>query len=104
IRITRQGFVETVHAGESDAEIRIGLGVIRLQPQSVAIAGDGVVVSALPQVSIGEVVMGFREVGPKLQGLLMTGNGVVVAPLLYKDRAQVVVGLRMVRLQPDRLA
>ena len=78
---------------EDDAEVAVGLGVVGLEPDGLAVVGDGLV--QLPLVAQGdaEVVVGLGVVGLEPDGLAVVGDGLVQLPLVPQGVAEVVVGL-----------
>ena len=66
---------------EEDAEVVVGLGVVGLEPDSLAVFGDGLVELALVSQGDAEVVVGFGVVGLEPDRLAVFGDGLVELPL-----------------------
>jgi hypothetical protein len=88
-----------------DAEVGVGLGEVGLEPDRLAVCGDGL--GQLPLVVQGgaEVVVSFGVVGlePDRLAERRLCTRVVVLPV-PEDRAEAVVGLGVAGLEPDRRA
>ena len=77
----------------------VRLGVVRLQFQCPAVAGDRFVQFPLVLQGIAQVVVGLGEVRLQFQCPAAAGDRFVQLPLVLQGIAQVVVGLGKVRLQ-----
>ena len=69
------GRVNLSAAGQSVAEVVVGLGVVGLDFQGLLVMGDGRVNLSAASQGVAEVVVGFRVVGLDFQGLLVMGDG-----------------------------
>ena len=89
---------------EDQAEVAVGLGVVGLEPDRLAVFGDGLVELPLGLQGDAEVVVGLGVVGLEPDRLAVFGDGLVELPLGLQGDAEVDVGLGVVGLEPDRLA
>ena len=80
----------------------MGLGVVGLEPDGVAVFGDGLVHLPLARQGDAEVVVGLGEVGLEPDRGAVFGDGLVQLPLARQGDAEVGVGLGEVGLEPDR--
>ena len=62
---------------EGIAQIVVGLGEVRLEPDGGATGGDGLVQLALLSERIAEIAVGLGEVGLELDGGAVGGDGLV---------------------------
>ena len=82
----------------------MGLGVVGLEPDRLAVLGDRLGRLPLGVQGEAEVVVGLAVVGLEPDRLAVFGDGLVPAPLSVQGVAEVVVGHGVVGLEPDRLA
>ena len=82
----------------------MGVGVVGLEPDRLAVLGDGLVQLPLTSQGGAEVEVGRAVVGPQPDRLAVLGDGLVQLPLAHQGDAEVGVGVGVVGLEPDRLA
>ena len=87
---------------QDDAEVAVGLGVVGLEPDRLAVFGDGLVELPLALQGVAEVVVGLGVVGLEPDRLAVFGDRLVELPLARQGDAEVGVGLGVVGLEPDR--
>ncbi len=81
----------------------MGVGVVGLEPDRLAVFGDGLGLPLGGQ-GVAEVEVGLGEVGLEPDRLAVFGDGLVHLPLGTQGVAEVEVGAGVVGLEPDRLA
>ena len=62
------------------------LGVVLLEPDGLAVGGDGTVHVAFGAQSVAEVVVGQGELGVEFDDLAETGDGAVEVMLVARPR------------------
>ena len=70
----------------------MGLGEVGLEPDRLAVFGDGLVELPLVAQGVAEVVVGLGEVGLEPDRLAAFGDGLVELPLVIQGDAEVGVG------------
>ena len=68
------GLVHLPAAGQDDAQVVVGVRVVGLDIQGLAVMGDGLVELSAAGQRQAEVVMGIRVVGLDFQGLAVMGD------------------------------
>ncbi len=71
------GLVDLSAPGQRHAQVVVGLGVVGLDFQGLAVMGDGLVDLPAAGQQSAEVVVGLGVVGLDFQGLLVMGDGLV---------------------------
>ena len=95
--------VDLSAAGQSQAEVVVGLRVVGLDFQGLLVMGDGLVDLAAAGQSDTEVVVGIRVVGLDFQRLLVMGDGLVDLAAVSQSQTEVVVGALVFRRPGDRI-
>ena len=72
----------------------MGLGVIGLEGNRLAIGGDGLVELAFVSQGIAEIVVGLGVVGLEGDGLAIGGDGLFELPFALSGQCQDCSGLR----------
>ena len=86
------------------AEVEVGLGVILLESDGLAVLGDGLVQLALVLQGVAEVAVGLGVILLESDGLAVLGDGLVQLALILQGDAEVVVGFGVILLESDGLA
>ena len=99
--MTRKGLILPSQTLECNAKIVVGVGVIGLDGQGLAVAGAGLFQTPRYTVCVAKVKVSLGETGIDSKGLVIAIDSPVYCPLVQQRVAKVVVGFGKIWFQGD---